>query len=44
MNKLSVNHKGQTCIVSLQLCQEGYCKECEIYKMWLNNPDKIKVK
>ena len=44
MKDLPINHKGQPCIVSLQLCQEGYCAECEIYYLWLKNPDKDKGK
>jgi hypothetical protein len=44
MDSLPINHKGQSCIVSLQLCQEGYCSECEIYKMWLRNHDKKEAK
>ena len=34
---LPVNHKGQPCIVTVRLCQEGYCTECQLYRDWLNS-------
>jgi hypothetical protein len=32
VEELKVNHKGKTCFFNDYIfCQEGYCKECEIY-------------
>jgi hypothetical protein len=35
MNDLKVNleyHKGNLCPVKYQVCQEGYCSECHVYR------------
>jgi hypothetical protein len=38
------NHKGQRChYMPVVLCQEGYCKDCEIYRQQLEHPDKKTV-
>lgn len=29
------NNKGLMCLFKPILCQEGYCKECQIYLDWL---------
>jgi len=38
--RISENNKGLMCPFKPILCQEGYCKECQIYLDWL----KLKVK
>lgn len=36
-----MNHKGKPCIVHAMdrflFCQEGYCKDCQVYIDWLKN-------
>jgi hypothetical protein len=31
------NHKGKACLFSIKVvtCQEGICKECQVYKDWI---------
>jgi hypothetical protein len=37
---LPVNHKGSPCIIDIRtnVCQEGYCVDCEKYRNWIRNP------
>lgn len=39
--ELPVNHKGTPCPCANILCQEGYCSECQVYRDWIANPDKV---
>ena len=29
-----LNHKGTYCIYKSILCQEGFCNDCEIFRVW----------
>jgi hypothetical protein len=40
-----INHKGQPCVIhAVNLCQEGYCNECQLYRDWVDLiPETINV-
>jgi hypothetical protein len=43
MKKLKYNKGGWCPYGKAQFCQEGYCDSCEIYRLWKEKHDVIKV-